>query len=201
MLIQVEGKTILTDPGVFSSAQDSIVGIDIVLITHEHADHFHTESVKKIIANNPNAAVITNTAVGKLLEAEGIVHELVSDGHSSNTHGVSIEGIGTLHAEIYGEYGQVENTGYLIGGKLWYPGDSFTDPQRPVDILALPVAGPWLKMKEALDYALHVKPRIAFPVHDAILKNPTMMSKYFEMILNQQQIAYKQLNEGEESEF
>ncbi len=201
MLVRAEGKTILTDPGIFSTMQDSLTGIDIILISHEHRDHFHVESVKRILANNPNATIITNPSVGKLLEAEGIACELVPDGHVSSVHGISIEGIGTLHGEIYGQFGQVENTGYLVGGKLWYPGDSFTDPKRAVDILALPVAGPWLKLKEAFDYAIRLRPRVAFPVHDGILKNPSMMSKYAEMILKEHHVEFHQLNEGDEREF
>jgi hypothetical protein len=59
-----------------------------------------------------------------------------------------------------------DNLGFFIDKRLWYPGDSFTDPKRPVEILALPVSGPWMKIGEAVDYALLVKPDIAFPVHD-----------------------------------
>ena len=36
-------------------------------------------------------------------------------------------------------------------------------------MLALPVAGPWCKAADALRYAKAVKPRHAFPVHDAVL--------------------------------
>jgi hypothetical protein len=35
--------------------------------------------------------------------------------------------------------------------------------------MALPVAGPWMKISEALDYALKLQPTSTFPVHDMIL--------------------------------
>ncbi|HXK40307.1 MAG TPA: MBL fold metallo-hydrolase, partial [Candidatus Paceibacterota bacterium] len=65
------------------------------------------------------------------------------------------------------EMGQVQNTGYLIAEKLFYPGDAFKNPEKLVDVLALPVAGPWCTIPDAIRYALAVKPRVAFPVHDA----------------------------------
>jgi L-ascorbate metabolism protein UlaG (beta-lactamase superfamily) len=63
----------------------------------------------------------------------------------------------------------VQNTGYMIDS-LCYPGDSFNMPNKEVDILALPVLGPWMKMKDAIDYAKSIHPRIVFPVHDGPLK-------------------------------
>ena len=67
------------------------------------------------------------------------------------------------HAEIFEEYGQVQNTGYFIENKLFYPGDAYTEPGKVVDVLALPVAGPWCKSAEAIAYAIRVQPKKAFP--------------------------------------
>lgn len=58
------------------------------------------------------------------------------------------------------------NMGFFIDQRLWYPGDAFADPKCSVDILALPVSGPWMKLGEAIDYALLIKPKVVFPVHD-----------------------------------
>lgn len=61
------------------------------------------------------------------------------------------------------------NIGILINDLLYYPGDSFVLPGRPVDTLALPVAAPWLKISEAMDFLTQIRPRLAFPTHDAVL--------------------------------
>lgn len=58
------------------------------------------------------------------------------------------------------------NTGFMFEDRFFYPGDAYTDPGCPVEILALPVSGPWVKIGEAIDYALKLKPKVAFPVHD-----------------------------------
>ena len=114
LLIKTNNLTILTDPGAYTTAQNAITDIDIVLITHEHPDHLHTESLKQ----------------------------------------VSLEAFDCAHEEVFEEIGQVQNTGYFIDNKLFYPGDSYANPQKHVPILALPVAGPWCRIAEAIRYAI-----------------------------------------------
>src|ERR1044072_7550990 len=66
--IEEKGLVILTDPGTYSSLQDEATGIDIVLITHEHADHLHIDSLQKVLTHNPGVRVVCNSAVAKLLD-------------------------------------------------------------------------------------------------------------------------------------
>ena len=201
LLIKTNNITILTDPGNYSTMQDEVNGIDLILITHEHQDHFHLESLKKVLINNPNAKIITNSSVGKLLDVENISYEVVAEGDKNDLHGVLVEGYGHMHAEIYKTWGSVENTGYFLDGKLFYPGDSFFNPNRKVDILALPVAGPWMKISEAIDYCLEIKPRIAFPVHDGILKQAGLVHRAPAKVLSENGIEFVGMIEGDEKEF
>lgn len=201
LLIQTNTVTILTDPGSYSPLQNTLTKIDIILITHEHQDHFHIDSVKEVLHNNRDVKIITNGSVGKLLAEENIAFEVVAEGDRNEAYGVLIEGYGHLHAEIYKTWCGVENTGYFIDGKLFYPGDAFFNPNRPVDILALPVAGPWMKISEALDYCLEIRPRVAFPVHDGILKHSGMMHRVFAKILPENGIEFVPMIEGDEKEF
>ena len=201
LVIEVNGVKLLTDPGMFSTAQNDVVGIDAVIITHEHGDHIHVDSLKAILKNNPEARVITNKGTAKLLDPENIKYELVEDGGSTEVKGVRIEGHGEKHAIIYGDYGQVENTGYFIADKLFYPGDAFHNPGKKVEILALPVAGPWMKMSDAIDYAKDVKPEVAFPVHDAFIKPSGAFYPMFAKILETLNIKFVPMVEGETKEF
>lgn len=169
LLINIRGIHFLTDPGAYTTTQNSVKGVHYVVISHEHTDHLHVESLKTILINNPDAKVICNSSVGKILEKDKISFIKVSDGESADCSGVTISAHGTSHETIYKSYEQVENTGYLFDGKLFYPGDAFHKPDSPMDILAFPVTGPWCTIAQAVDYALEVKPRIAFPVHDGNL--------------------------------
>lgn len=168
LLIKVDGVTILTDPGAYSDKQNTVSGVDVVLITHEHPDHLHVDSLKEVLKNNPNAKIISNAGVGAKLDEVGIPYSLLQGRETGDAHGVPLEAFDCKHEEIFEEFGQVQNTGYLIAKRLFYPGDAFFDPQRPIDILALPVAGPWCTIADAVHYALTVKPKKAFPVHDGM---------------------------------
>jgi hypothetical protein len=44
-------------------------------------------------------------------------------------------------------------------------------PEKSVDTLALPVAAPWLKISETIEFMKAVNARFTFPTHDAILSN------------------------------
>ena len=72
LLVEENGVRILTDPGSYSTQQTQVKNIDFVLITHEHEDHLHVDSLKALLENNPQAKIITNKSVGALLEKEGI---------------------------------------------------------------------------------------------------------------------------------
>ncbi len=202
LIIETKGLRIMTDPGApsYSGETENERNIAVVLITHEHADHLHIDSLKQILNNNPTAQVISNASVGKLLTEVGIVFQKLEDGESCEIEGVTIRGYGDEHAEIYGEFGQVQNTGYMID-TLFYPGDAFCYPDQPVDILALPIIAPWMRIKDAIDYAIKIKPRIAFPVHDAIVKEfATFLYTIPGHFLPQDGIEFKKLEIGKEEE-
>ena len=63
LLIEVEGSRILTDPGSFTVEDLVTDNIDVILITHEHADHLHIDSVKKIVEVNPKVQIFSNSSV------------------------------------------------------------------------------------------------------------------------------------------
>lgn len=169
LLIETRGKRILTDPGSYTiEAHSKLENIDYILFTHEHQDHYHLESLKVILENNYQALVYANSSVSELLEKEEIAHKKVSHGEAITLGEIAVVGIGEKHAEMHSSIPLSANTGFFIDGRLWYPGDAFTDPDRLVEILALPVSGPWMKISEAIDYALTLKPKVAFPVHDGL---------------------------------
>jgi L-ascorbate metabolism protein UlaG (beta-lactamase superfamily) len=202
MVVEINGKRIITDPSNFNYGGDSVSerGLSLILITHEHSDHLHIDTLKEILKENPQAKVISNSSVGKLLSDVGIEYIKVEDGESYDFEGISIKGFGDKHAQIYEDYGQVQNTGYMIDS-LCYPGDSFNSPNAQVDILALPVLGPWMKMKDAIDYAKEIKPRICFPVHDGPLKSfATFIYSIPDHFLSKVGITFKNLELGKEEE-
>jgi len=216
LVIETKGKRILLDPGVFSVEEHrKLRDIDIILFTHEHPDHFHIESLRELVKAMPRAKIIANDSVGALLVKEGIEHLVMEHGNEIDIEGIHIEAIGKEHALLHSSIPASSNVGFFLENKLFFPGDAFTipefvDAQKPanskkfsgsrktVDVLALPVCGPWMKISEAIDYALAIKPRIAFPVHDAV--RSMAAHRFPEMILPKNGIEFIKLEEGGEIE-
>lgn len=172
LYIEHKGLRILTDPGSFTAEHIVPGPVDVILITHEHGDHFHVPSVTAVLAKNPDARVICNRGVGTLLNAEGIKHEVVDGTSETIVSDVPITAHDGPHAEIFDDFGQVQNTGYFIDNTLFYPGDAYTEPAKHVEVLALPVSGPWCRVKDVITYLHSVAPAHAFPVHDGLLNEP-----------------------------
>lgn len=203
LLIEVDGVRILTDPGNYNETP-MVLNIDAVLITHEHQDHCHVESLHIVLAKNPGAQVITHAGVGKILDESGIKWELISDGEERLVKQVKIQSFGNEHACIHHDLPPVQNTGFLIAEKLFYPGDSFHNPHQKIEILALPVAGPWMKLSEAIEYAKALKPNVVFPVHDGMLRQGIELGptrRIPTLLLEPLGIKYVDMTEGSVQDF
>lgn len=203
LLIEVKGKRILTDPGSFTVRKHELKDIDVVLITHEHGDHVHVESLKEIVAQNPDVTIYTNTGVGKLLDEAGIEYFKLEGTDSTQFGDIEIEALDGKHAEIFEDFGQVQNTGYFIDRHLFYPGDSYIEPEEAVPVLALPVAGPWCKLSDTLHYAINVKPKKAFPVHDGLLNSAgvEIIHGVAKAVLAENEVDFVSLEAGDVEEF
>lgn len=201
LLIELNGLRILTDPGSYSTVPEDLGRIDVVLISHDHADHVHVETLKKVIAVNPLVVIYTNPSVGKLLGEAGIEYETLVNGGSVGIQGIQITAHGTQHAEMHPDWPGTENTGFFIADRLFYPGDAWTNPGQPVEILALPTAGPWMKLADAVEYAKTIHPKVCFPVHDGILKQIGTTNTLPKQLLEPFGIEVRILEQGIPQEF
>jgi L-ascorbate metabolism protein UlaG (beta-lactamase superfamily) len=192
---------LIIDPGVYSTMQNNLDDIDVLIITHEHDDHCDISSVQAIVKNNPQITILTNQSVSEKLKTEGIASQIVQHGDVITKKNIAIEFFGRDHALIHSSIPLFQNVGFFIAGRFFYPGDAFTNPSRPVDILALPVQGPWLKISESIDYALALKPKICFPIHDALMKNAGSTHAIPKKILTEHGIDFEVLDLDKRYEF
>ena len=88
---------------------------------------------------------------------------------------------GRDHAAVHPDVPVVPNVGYLVGGRLFHPGDALTEPGEPVELLAVPAGAPWLKLADAVDYLRRVGPRVAVPVHEKVLSEAGIRSHYRQL--------------------
>jgi hypothetical protein len=89
---------------------------------------------------------------------------------------------GGTHAEIHSTIPLIDNIGVMINNLIYYPGDSFVVPERPVQVLALPASGPWLKTSAAIDFLLSVRPTRVFPTHN--IHNSERGQQLFDRIVS-----------------
>jgi hypothetical protein len=83
----------------------------------------------------------------------------------------AIEFMGDLHAQIHHSIPVIENRAVLINDKVFYPGDSFTLPDREVELLAVPTSAPWLKIGEVMDFVSAIKHKKSIATHNALLSD------------------------------
>jgi L-ascorbate metabolism protein UlaG (beta-lactamase superfamily) len=191
--VKKDDQILVVDPGKFTTdfiAPENVVGI---VITHEHGDHFDPEQVAAIIDKNPSALIIGDESIMSKIEAFDT--KIVHAGDKITVGLFDLEFFGSEHALIHQSKPVIANLGVMISDLLYFPGDSFTLPNKSVDTLAVPASAPWMKMSEAMDFLVAVRPRFAFPTHDAILSDigKALSDQWLGEIASVNGIEYKRL--------
>lgn len=167
--IEETGAKLVVDPGKFTSSLPRLDKVIAIVITHVHPDHIDEHKVKQIITDNPGTKIFSTQEVA---DAFPNLNFIIAEPGSTHQIGpFTLAFFGGEHAIIHPSKPPTQNIGVLINSTVYYPGDSFTLPGRPIKVLAAPAAAPWLKISEAIDFIQEVKPEIAFPTHDAVLSD------------------------------
>ncbi|GAA1583359.1 MBL fold metallo-hydrolase [Actinomadura kijaniata] len=169
--LQKDDRTLVIDPGAFSGAAEALAAADAVLITHEHFDHFDADALRKAMAEDPALEVWTSRVVAEnLADLGGRVHQ-VGHGDAVTVAGFEIHVYGREHEILRPDVPPIPNTGFLVDGEVFHPGDALTVPDEPVRTLCLPGNAPWMKIPELYDYSAEVNPERAFVIHDGLLND------------------------------
>ncbi|MBO0775207.1 MAG: MBL fold metallo-hydrolase [Actinobacteria bacterium] len=168
--LEKDGAVLVADPGAFSE-EDALAGANAVLITHEHPDHVHADRLRAAMAADPGLQVWTTAALAEqFADSGGRVHA-VTHGDTFTAAGFGVHAYGSEHAVLHQDIPLVANTGFLIDGEVFHPGDALTVPEDPVRTLLLPVNAPWLKLSEMIDYGRAVAPQRGYAIHDGLLND------------------------------
>ncbi|HEV7824018.1 MAG TPA: MBL fold metallo-hydrolase [Mycobacteriales bacterium] len=174
LLVSEGDARVLLDPGTYSRGFEELRGLTAVLVTHQHPDHCDLDRLGPLLAANPGARVYTDEGTAAQLDDRGLDPVVAIAGEHFDAGGLAVDVLGHDHAVIHPDIPVVPNVGYLVGGRVFHPGDQLTVPDRPIEVLALPAVAPWLKIAEAIEYLRAVAPRVAIPVHDAITTVPQL---------------------------
>ena len=167
--VEHDGHTVVIDPGAYTDPE-AVDGVDAVLVTHEHPDHYEPGRLARA-----DAPVLTIEAVAQRIreEAPDVAERLrvVSPGESFEAAGLPVRAVGELHAVIHPDLPRFDNSGYVVTAgdqKLFHPGDALTPPEEQVDLLCLVVSAPWMRAAEAVDFARLVGAPRNLAIHDKV---------------------------------
>jgi L-ascorbate metabolism protein UlaG (beta-lactamase superfamily) len=194
LLIEDVKARILIDPsGQEKDRIDDFGQLDAVLYTHEHGDHFDAEMAQAFVEQGI-APVYANASTAKLIKAS---RTIVKDGQEFIINGLRIKVLELPHCLMVDGNPGPQNTGYLVGGSLFHPGDGVKLEGLSVDNLALPIAGPDISLKDAFDFAKQTSAKKVVPIHyDYLGGNPD----FFATVANKHGIKTQILKNGESTE-
>jgi L-ascorbate metabolism protein UlaG (beta-lactamase superfamily) len=174
VLVETPAGRLLFDPGTLASGFESITDLDAIIITHQHPDRIDVARLPALLAANPGAQLIVDAGSAPLVEGLGlgVLPQVTGAGDHLTVGNTTLDAVGGVHAVVHADIPTVPNCAWVVdGGAFFHPGDSFVVPEQDIDILGLPVSGPWLKLGETVDYFRAVTPRVAVPIHERALSN------------------------------
>lgn len=172
VLVEVADRRILFDPGNFSERWHGLTGLDAILVTHLHPDHIDPQHVGALLAANPDAAVWVEPGVLSHVDLGDRARGLAQD-ESVELGGVRVDAVGGLHAIIHRDIPRIGNVGLVVSAEgeptFFHPGDSLDAVPAGVDVVGIPMMGPWAAMKEHVDFLRALGAPYGFGIHEGLL--------------------------------
>lgn len=184
LLVEVADRTILIDPGSWSSDFEDLSGLDAIVVTHQHADHLDRGRFAGLVRSNPDATIVTDPQSAALLADDGLTVTSWDDG-VIQVGDVSLSAHGNEHAFNHSRVPQVANVGVKVSAAgepvLFHPGDAYDAAPGMIDLLAVPINAPWTAVRDSIDFVRRIAPRSIVPIHDGLL-SPAGRGLYLQHI-------------------
>jgi L-ascorbate metabolism protein UlaG (beta-lactamase superfamily) len=173
LLLEADGARVLIDPGAFTHGFEELTDLDAVLITHAHLDHYDAERLPTLLEANDGARLVAEPEVAAELRRVGLDAAPLHPGESTSVGSLTVTAAGGMHAVIHDDIPRIGNVGLVFAAEgeptFFHPGDSYEATPEGIDVLGVPLTAPWAALKETVEFVRAVAPRVAVPIHDAIV--------------------------------
>jgi L-ascorbate metabolism protein UlaG (beta-lactamase superfamily) len=160
------GSRLLLDPGNFAAdalSPADLGPIDAVLVTHRHPDHCDPRLLDPL--READVPIVANADAAEVI-GEGA--RVVTDGQRFELAGVDVIAHDLPHQVMVDGSPGPPNTGFLLDGRLFHPGDGLSLDGVTAPSLALPIAGPSTSFHDAYRFAIQLGASTVIPVHYAM---------------------------------
>ncbi|MEM1558623.1 MAG: MBL fold metallo-hydrolase [Thermoproteota archaeon] len=185
-----EGKTIYIDPYKIKGGSAA----DIILVTHNHFDHFSVDDIKKI--STPSTVIVGPKECEAKFRTLNMEHKIVKPGASLDLSGVRIDAVPSynvsksFHPKLDGKVGYVVT---VSGVKIYHAGDTDRIPEmaniKP-DISLLPVGGTYtMNAEDAAQASIDIGTGIFIPMHYGTIVGDKSDAERFKSIVGEKAVV------------
>ena len=186
--VQSRDKAIYADPFEMKQAPHDA---DIILITHDHYDHFSPNDISKV-AKPETVLVVPEKMAKKAGDAKSLVSriETVPQGASIDVDGLKIETVPAYNTLKPFHMKSAGWVGYIFeadGKRVYIAGDTDATKEAKAvkcDIALVPIGGHYtMDYKDAAAVVNAIKPEVAIPTHyGSIVGSPEDGNKFTELV-------------------
>lgn len=181
LILEKAGERILIDPGSFALDAHHLVdfgAFSAVLYTHRHPDHFDPRLVDAVL--DSDVALYGNADVAGVI-GRGRCIEVIG-GEAFTAAGFEVTPVDIPHVPLVNGAPGPPNTGYVIDGVLLHPGDGIDVDGIRVDILAAPIVGPSISLRDAYVLTEKVGAMTVVPIHyDFFPADPNLFAHFCDI--------------------